>query len=62
MVFSNNKLLVLFCDSYVSIRYDTRSKLSSSKADHALICLSIVVYLKDYRWGCEALKLSIWYV
>lgn len=60
MVFSS-KLLVLFCDSYVSIRYDTR-KLSSSKADHALICLSIVVYLKDYRWGCEALKLSIWYV
>ena len=61
MVFCNNKLLVLFCDSYVSIHYDTRSKLSSSKPDHALICLSIVVYLTDYRWGCEALKCSIWY-
>lgn len=62
MVFCNNKLLVLFCGSYVSVSYDACSKLSSSKADHALICLSIVVYLKDYRWGCEALRLSIWYV
>ena len=62
MVFCNKKLLVLFCDNYASIHYDTHSKLSSSNTDTALMCLSIVVYLKDYRWGCEALKLSIWYV
>jgi len=55
-------LLVLFCNSYASIPYDTHSKLSSRKAARALICLSFVVYLKDYGWGCEALKLSIWYV
>lgn len=59
-VFSN-KLFVLFCDIYVSACCDTHIKLSSSKANHALICLSTVVYLKDYRWGCEALKPSIWY-
>lgn len=57
-----DKLHVLFRDSSVLIHYNTHSKLSSSKADHAVICVSIVVYLKDYRWGCEALKLSIWYV
>lgn len=46
---------------YMCLFCDTHSKLCSSKANHALICLSTVVYLKTYRWGCEALKPSIWY-
>lgn len=46
---------------YMCLFCDTRSKLCSSKANHAFICLSTVVYLKNYRWGCEALKPSIWY-
>lgn len=49
------------CGIYVCLFCDTHIKLGSSKANHALICLSTVVYLKNYRWGCEALKPSIWY-
>lgn len=41
-----SKLLVLFCDIYLCLCCDTHIKLCSSKANHALICLSIVVFLK----------------
>lgn len=67
-----NKIIrteIIFCNNVtctvlwqLCVCYDIHSKLRSIKADHALICLSIVIYLKDYRCGCEELKLSIWYV